>query len=753
MSKETVEKLEKKSCTGCAACFNICPVDAIKMEYNEEGFLYPVIDEEKCILCGKCAKICPELNIDKKNKLFHEKGECYAMMAEDEIRKVSSSGGAFSLLAEYILEQNGCVCGASFADDFMSVKHVVVINRDNLGQLRGSKYLQSDIQESYRVLEEYLKQGKQVLFSGTPCQVSGFKMYLSKEYKNLLLVDIICHGVPSPKIYQKYVKEKSNGRKLVKTDFREKAYWGWGTATSLFFEDGSVYRGDCYTDEYWRGFLGGLETRACCGECQYANPQRVGDITLGDFWGVKEISQKLDDSKGTSLLLVNSKKGHEFLRVIQKNCLLLEKIELSKVLELGKTRNGQLLHPTKSHWARKRFFELVQTKSFVTSFEWARDNKFDVGITGWWYNENYGGTLTYYALHQVLKKMGFSVLMIGKCSDNPNYRPRYETIPYRFAMKHYHISKNYTHENISILNEHCKTFVSGSDQLFNPTLWEYSGPQYFLDYVSKKNNLVSYASSFGNGFVDNRNLRAKMSYWLHRFNAISVREDYGVDISREVFGIYAEKVMDPVFLCDVNEYCKLAESVQKKEKENYMLSFFLDPNEDKRNAILSISRKLGEKYINLLNAVDYERNAKLLNLDNTKPGIDVEEWLYYYMNSDFVITDSFHGTCFAIIFRKKFISIANKQRGERRFVSLLQEVGLLDRLIYDISDIDKKPELFNDIDYDSVYERISPKIKESYKWLENAIRNPAPQETDLFNTLNSEIERLKEEIKRLKINR
>lgn len=749
MMEKTIEILEKHQCTGCGACYNKCPVDAISMEWDDEGFLYPVIKEESCIGCGQCQMACPELNEEYRSRLIHEEGACYAMMADDEIRMVSSSGGMFTLLAEKVLEQGGIVCGAVYTEDYMYVKHIIIDSKEDLKKLRGSKYVQSDTGDTYKEAKRHLQNGKYVLFTGCPCQIAGMKTYLGKEYKTLITADIICHGVPSPAIYKKYLNEKSGGRKLAKVDFRDKSYWGWGTATSLFFEDGSAYRGDCYSDEYWIGFLGGMETRQCCGNCRYANVNRVGDFTLGDFWGVSELDAELSDGKGTSLVMVNSEKARSLIVELETYCKLIRKMDLESVLELAKKRNGQLLKPTQSHWARNRFFEMVENKALPEALDYARNSKYDVGITGWWYNENYGGTLTYFALHQTLKKMGLSVLMIAKCSANENYKPKYESIPYRFAMKKYCISKNYKPTEISVLNDHCKTFISGSDQLFNPTLWEYSGPQYFLNYVSNQNNIISYASSFGNGFVDKNNLKFDMAYWLNRFDALSVREDYGVDIFHNVFHLHAEKVMDPVFLCDVEEYKKLAMEAGKTKENAYVLSFFLDPNKEKRNAILSIAGKLELPYVNLLNAIDFDENMKSLSLDNTKPNIDIEEWLFYYMNADYVITDSFHGTCFAIIFRKKFISIANRQRGEKRFVSLLQDVGLIDRLIYDIKELEERPELFEEIDYDEVYKNITPKVRSSYQWLENAIKHPKPKDIDTFNVLNTEIERLKEKINNL----
>ncbi|MBP1566281.1 MAG: polysaccharide pyruvyl transferase family protein [Oscillospiraceae bacterium] len=368
------------------------------------------------------------------------------------------------------------------------------------------------------------------------------------------------------------------------------------------------------------------------------------------------------------------------------------------------------------------------------------DNKYyDVGVVGWWYNSNYGGTLTYYALHQALKSMGLSVLMIEKSSSDADYKPDYSQIPRRFAKKYYDISDIYHPYKMGALNNICDSFISGSDQLFSSALWKYSGPNYFLDFAHPLKNMISYASSFGECFNGNPAFHQKISYYLRRFNSLSVRENYAVDIMKNNFGLEAVNVLDPVFICDVTEYDKLIEKSTVKINNDYFCSFILDPNEAKRNVIIYLKEKLHLPYTNLIHATDFEIKMKQLNLDNIKPDIDIEDFLAYYKNANFIITDSFHGTCFAIIFRKPFISIANKTRGVKRFESLLKTVGLENRLVYDCNEIYKKTELFSSIDYDKVYEKISEIKDFSYNWLRNAVLNPPKKTARDFNVLDAKL--------------
>lgn len=376
--------------------------------------------------------------------------------------------------------------------------------------------------------------------------------------------------------------------------------------------------------------------------------------------------------------------------------------------------------------------------------------KFDIGIVGWWYNENYGGTLTYYALNKALESMGYSVLMIERPVDDPNYIPDYSIIPRRFAKKYYNISKNYPHNKLGILNDMCSAFISGSDQLFNPYLWTYSGFPYYLTFAAPDKKTISYASSFGNNFSGCEDFIVRVSEHLNRFNALSVREDYAVDIMRDKFGLQAQKVLDPVFVCDPEEYHKLADKSNVKISEKYFANFILDPNEEKRNAILYAKDKLDLPFVNMINALDFEENMKKLGLDNIKPNIDIEDFLSYYKNAEFIITDSFHGTCFAIIFKKPFICISNKQRGAGRFVSMINELGLSDHMVDSCDEIYNRPELFEKPDYAEVEKRLSFLREESYNWLKNALQTPTDKlPSPVLNNGTSQIERIKNEIDKL----
>lgn len=735
MSDKTVSVVSKNDCTACMACFNACPVDAISMNENEEGFVFPVIDEAKCINCGKCAKSCLVLNPPARD--FKEEPECYAMQGNDEIRFKSSSGGMFTYIAEYVLSKGGSVCGSAWTEDWMA-EHIVTNRIEDLQRIRGAKYFQSDMGKCMREVKKLLNKGEYVFFTGTGCQVEALYAFLGKDYEKLITMDILCHGTPSAAMLKKYLEDVSEGREIESLSFRDKKPLGWETTSLIKFKDGTEYFNTADKDPWYRAFLLGLMSRPSCYHCKHPNTQmkRVSDITVGDFWGVGQLYKKELYSKlGVSLVILNSPKGKAIYKELEPQFKVSEKISNKKVIDIGVLRNIQLVFPSVRHKYSKLFLETVWNRNFKETVERSLAGKFDIGVVGWWYNENYGGVLTYYALHQVLKSMGLSVLMIDKPSADPKYKPSESTVSRRFALKHYNISDIYEPKQMSVLNKKCDNFISGSDQLFASWAWPYGEASNYLDFAETSKNKIGYASSFGNTYNASPEFIMRSSYLLHRFNSLSVREDYAVDVVKENFGLDAVQVLDPVFVCDPQEYDKLIEQSSAEKESNYVLSFFLDPDSQKREALLALSERMGEKYVNLIHATDFKSNIQKLDLDNIIANADVEDWLAYYKNADFVITDSFHGTCFAIIFKKPFVSIANKQRGDRRFVSMLKTFGLLDRLVDNPDEISNNEKLFEPIDYDKVYQILEEKRAFSYAWLYNAIFNPPQKSAGTFGAL------------------
>lgn len=318
------ETTEKFQCCGCAVCSDVCPTGCISMKADEEGFWYPQKDYDFCIQCGQCEDVCP---MKRKSLEIIDDTEisAYAVRTKDErLRKRSSSGGVFGMLAKKILGEGGLVFGAAFSDD-LSVKHIAVDNENDLRKLLGSKYVQSDTEGCYCAAKAALTQGKEVLFSGTPCQNAALLRFLRGRPENLFCVDLVCHGVPSPAVWQDYLQHRSSGAgsRPISGSFRDKAK-GWRDfSLRLNFENGMTYRQSLAKDPYLRLFLGDVILRPACYACRFKDGNFSSDLTLADFWGIRRFSSKLNDDTGVSLVLAHSYKGKRMLEQLQADADIL----------------------------------------------------------------------------------------------------------------------------------------------------------------------------------------------------------------------------------------------------------------------------------------------------------------------------------------------------------------------------------------------------------------------------------------------
>lgn len=352
---------EKNQCCGCGACQQRCPKSCITLHEDQEGFLYPVVDESKCVDCKLCEKVCPVLNQGERKKPL----SVYASMNTNEpVRMQSSSGGVFTLLAERTIKEGGIVFGARF-DEKWEVTLDWTDSLDGTAAFRGSKYLQSKVGESYKQAETFLKQGRQVLFTGSPCQVAGLKHYLRKEYNNLFTVDFLCHGVPSPKVWRRYLKEwceKESIRleSLSHIAFRSKEL-GWKNfSLKLETTDGKVITESFRKNIFMRAFLRDMILRPSCYVCPSKSGKSASDITIADYWGIQNVCPEIDDDKGTSLVIVNTKKGKDVY-----DSLDVHSVETG-IREEAKRVNGGFLETIPQHPNRSLFFkELDQAESVI----------------------------------------------------------------------------------------------------------------------------------------------------------------------------------------------------------------------------------------------------------------------------------------------------------------------------------------------------------------------------------------------------
>lgn len=722
MNDKTIKSVPHEKCTGCGACFNVCPKSAIRMEADKEGFPYPVIEETLCVHCGKCEQICPALH---PHFLNTEDPACFAMMAKDDVRRDSSSGGAFTLVADWIFKQGGVVCGAAYSDDVYSVQHRLAYSREELAPLMGSKYVQSSVGTAYSEIKALLDSGHLVLFTGTPCQVAGIHAFLGKEYDNLYTLDLVCHGVPSPTLYEQFVREEEtkHNSKAVKVSFRDKSIAGWGVATSIDFEDGERYtakRGEC---SYMKAFLSLASLRKSCGHCPFASLPRQGDLTIGDFWDIDKYDVDLDDRKGTSVILCNNEKGKVLLRTITAGAVRTEKVPLDFAVK----HNAQIKFSSLHNERRDRFYDLINTYhySLEKAVDYGLNRRFDIGYVGWWYGANYGSALTSFAMNRILKAMGKTVLMLDlPIVGRPVPKKKEDKAARRFGKHFYEESMLYPITEYGRFNYHCETFLVGSDQLWN---WysnrDVGSYHYFLDFADNQHKKIAYSTSFGHEYVYYpENMRLKVGYYLSRFDAISVREDSAVEVCRRDFGVDAVKTVDPVFLCNIEDYREAISLSNLELKEPFVLAYILDPTEEKIDAVKFIAGKKHLPYRIIVDGQnDFVTLKKQADDENVVGPVEIADWLKYFYCASYIVTDSFHGFCFSIIFRKNMTVIPNKMRGLTRFDSLAKSSGLSDRLVYSFAQLQESTQWAQEIDFDQVKKSMASEIEFSFLWLKNAL--------------------------------
>lgn len=312
-----IDIVEKKECCGCHACASVCPKQCISMQADEEGFLYPLVDLNACIHCSRCEKVCPVIHSGESRmpiKVYAAKNK------QLEIRLESSSGGVFSLLAEKIIRLGGVVFGAKY-DDQWNVVHAWTDTLEGTTAFRGAKYVQSVIGKSYQEARSFLKQGRWVMFTGTPCQIKGLLNFLGKVYDKLLTVDTICHGVPSPLVWQTYLKSINPvGGRIAMVSMRDKTE-GWKQYQILIQSDSRLlYFGKAARNLYIQGYLADLYLRPSCHDCPSKKGRSGSDCTLGDFWGIRRYYPEMDDNRGVSLVLVNSFQGMNFFQDLDVSC-------------------------------------------------------------------------------------------------------------------------------------------------------------------------------------------------------------------------------------------------------------------------------------------------------------------------------------------------------------------------------------------------------------------------------------------------
>lgn len=351
---------DKSACCGCTACANICPKEAIEMVADTEGFLYPSVDKNSCVECGLCDKVCP---IQQKCESNPKKVDSYVLRTKaDDILMNSTSGGFVTPLAEYVLEHNGILCAAAYDKDF-TVKHIMLesAEKEKLENIRGSKYVQSDLKDCFKRIKNYLEMGVKVCFIGTTCQVTGLKSFLQKDYEGLITVDLVCHGVPSPKLWNKYIDYQKNKycSEIREISFRNKTYGYHSGTMKIRFSNGKTYYGSARVDYMLKSFFKEIASRPSCYQCGFKTINRCSDYTIYDCWHAAQLVKDLhDDDQGYTNVIVQSEKGKKLLTQIQ-NQYEMYPADTEKAIELDGIMVKKSATP---HPKRNDFYKEIDKK-------------------------------------------------------------------------------------------------------------------------------------------------------------------------------------------------------------------------------------------------------------------------------------------------------------------------------------------------------------------------------------------------------
>jgi NAD-dependent dihydropyrimidine dehydrogenase PreA subunit len=751
-------------CTGCLICIDSCKFNALTYKYESDGFFFPKVDVEKCTECKVCEKSCPIINGYSYESIDEYKPIPYAAWSvNDEFRMNSSSGGVFPELAKVVLDDNGIVIGATI--DGLFIKHVSIDSISDLHLLQGSKYMQSDTTGIYNTSYEYLKKGKTVLFSGTPCQVGALLSFLEKKkYKGkLYTVNVICYGVPSRlpiDIYNKSISEKLKGISAFRN---KKDSW----LTSVKPEHCITYKADNVIDEesveagtFQMGtFLQHLTLRMCCYDCKFAHFERKCDISVADFW--EGIGYNEEHKKGISLLATNTLTGESLLnrsRLIKHkitwgkagiwyNCRFFSGINslknhparqmmplLMNILPVNNLKQIYALHNCESKECEqyKNQHKMYETENYQNNKQkyfklMLKKVKF-VNIISFQMAYNYGSVLQSYALKQTIERLGYDVRFINmkpSCFEFMAFNWKYPDAKSvkisfdNFRKRNFPYSLDlYNQEKEIIEFNDLDIFIVGSDQVWNT---RYSGEywkEYFLNFVPNENKKIAYAASFGEDISSN--ILDEVQTYLKRFDMISCREKQGTEYCKVQFNINSVRVLDPTLLnVDYSKIFNPEKYIRTKEE----LVF----------TSVSANKHLYYKYIEYIGGI-LNFNVRVIN---SKPEensflyshyVSVEEWLSLLYNSSYVVTNSFHTMVFAILFKKPFMILSFSMIEENiydttrsRFESLLSDLGLEDRYFSSFEEIKSDHRWINPIDYKQVYRKLEPIREFSLNFLKQAL--------------------------------
>jgi coenzyme F420-reducing hydrogenase beta subunit len=717
--KTSVSNLINSSlCNGCGACICTCETGALTFGENEKGFYRPLFDASKCVNCGICLSICPAQNKSAETLVSPPS---HAFSSDNKTRLKSASGGAFAVLAEHFIKNGGKVAGAAFQKD-LTVKFAIVDCLEDLPQILKSKYVQSLTGDIYKKIKCELDKGTEILIGALPCQIAGLNAYLQKDYDNLYTCDLLCHGAPSPKIHKKFVDDISQGKTCnnitwrYKDDSRKNQSYidCFVGRISLSYNEGANEIVD-YKDSDYYYLYGGFNGEhymidKCCEYCRFSSFPRPADITVGDLHDVG-ITYKVsfDYKYGCSVIFPNNAKGDKLTDILKNDPRKLG----FETVPFEWSKDNEIKRHHKLSDNHERLFELAEKMPLSKAADIAINRKYDVALVSLPNTPNFGASLNPYAIYKAIRNLGKDVVMVlnpeifGQGWLTP-YPQSFRVNPFR----EYDFFRSQNMAQMCELNNKAKCFLLGSDQLLREANRIGSGKYTDLLWVTDNIKKSAYGVSYGESiFTETEQTRAEMHFFLSRFNYLSVREQSAVPILEENFDLHPDCVIDPVFLLPREEFDILADRGNDLDCDG-ILSYVLDDEETGFKTKI-LNRVKDETRLTSVSV--YERLGDTIK----EQRIFCEDFLAAIRRCKMVVTDSFHGVCFSIIYNKPFIALANAKRGLTRFECILNLAGLEKKLC--LSEADYETAMQTEIDWDSVKAKLKPVIEHSLDCLKKAI--------------------------------
>lgn len=723
--------ISKDKCTGCSACKYSCPVNAIEMKIDSlTGFNFADIDTTKCIDCGKCNNVCPHNLNQNPNEIIKR----YALRMKDPILKNSSSGGAFTMISSYFFNELKVtnIVGVKWDENFNAI-YSIASTGDEWKSFRGSKYMQADVRDIFHHIKAILENNEKLLFIGTPCHVSGLLNYLKKKYDNLITIDFICDSLPSPLIWQKWLNEEGFDIKNIKSiNMRHKNSKGARNPTLRIEEINQAYDIYLKSTNFYRLTMGSrLLVSDACYTCNFRDYRsHVSDFTIGDLLDAYKRDELYWDENDSnqSLIICNNKRSQKIIYDIvnfhRKNIDFFNEINyggnFGSMTE--KNINAKIISKGKIYNALSRGTKLTDICKKKSNKKYL----YDVAIAGGTMCNNFGGALTYYALYKYIESLGLKPIIIPPTPDSLGV-----VIKDNIFEKYCNVSENYHLTKSVNFNKLADTFMIGSDQIWNKKLFKEWELTPYLDFIFDEKKKIAYGVSYGNYVPAEDSEFNNIKRLVKKFDHISHREQTGcVKTSKYYDRNDTSCVIDPVFLIDKSEYDTLIEDSKIILPEDYICCYDLGISEKGRVFMQQIigGEEVKDIYISTGNYHKQKKN-RYINPRSINP-ISVQDWLKCIKYSKCLLTNSFHGLCFSIIYHKPFLYVGNP---DDRIKELLSMVNLEDHIFdeFNPTDIYKAALCIHaNIDWDAVDHKIEIHKNQSAVWLINALNKEKKYENE-----------------------